>query len=94
MPDSLLFEKPAPPLGGTLGDRAAIDGVRVWSEAVVLLFALLGGRDTDWKERALEALVAAVKLLDTPAVDGPKSMDERVDSAEPRSALETRLGRL
>lgn len=95
MPESLLLGKPAPPFGGTLGDRAAIDGVRIWSEAPVLLFALLFGRDTDWKERALDALVAAVKLLDAaPAVDGPRSIDERVDSAGARSPLETRLGRL
>lgn len=48
-----------------------------------------------WNERALDALVAAVKLLlDAPAVDGPKSIDDRVDSAEARSPLEIRLGRL
>lgn len=94
MPDSLLFGKPGPVLGGTLGDRAAIDGVRVGSGAAVLLFALLLGRDTDWKERALDALVAAVKLLEAPAVDGPRSIDDRADSAEARSPFETRLGRL
>lgn len=94
MPDSLLFGKPAPPLVETLGDLGAIDGVRTWSETAVLIFVLLLGRDTGWKERALDALVAAVKLLDVPAVDGPKSIDERVDSVGPRSPLETRLGRL
>ena len=42
----------------------------------------------------MDALVAAVKLLDAPAVEGPRSIEDLVESVEARWPFETRLARL